>query len=90
MFSRKIYIYFICACIQKKKGSIVDTSCIKRSLRRKKKEEKKNKKKEKVYPKNVTAELGAMFESDSCKNESSCSSDSSDEDFCIVQKRKRG
>ena len=56
----------------------------------KKKEEKKNKKKEKVYPKNVTAELGAMFESDSCKNESSCPSDSSDEDLCIVQKRKRG
>ena len=54
----------------------------------KKKEEKKNKKKEKVCPKNVTAELGAMFESNSWKNESSCSSDSSDEDFCIVQKEK--
>ena len=42
------------------------------------------------HRKNVLAELGAMFESDSSKNESSFSSDSSDEDFCLVQKRKRG
>ena len=41
--------------------------------------------------KNTTsAALGAMFEKDSCTNESSFSSDSSDEDFIITQKRKRG
>ena len=39
MFLRihKIHIYFNCACIQKKKGSIVVSSCIKQNLRRKKK-----------------------------------------------------
>jgi len=47
-------------------------------------------KKRKNSYKNVSAGLGAMFESDSSKNESSFSSDSSDEDFCLVQKRKRG
>ena len=56
----------------------------------KKKEEKKKQKKEKIATKNVSADLGAMFESDSFKKESSVSSDSSEEDFCLVQKRKRG
>ena len=53
------------------------------------KKEKKNKKKEKVYTKNVSAELGAMFEMDSCTDESSFSSNSSDEDFSITQKKKK-
>ena len=47
-------------------------------------------KKEKEYSKNVSAELGAMFEIDSCTDESDSSSDSSDEDFNITQKRKMG
>ena len=56
----------------------------------KKKREKKHKKKEKEYSKNVSAESGAMFEIDSCTDESDSSSGSSDEDFNITQKRKRG
>ena len=56
----------------------------------KKKKEKKNKKKEKEDIESVSAELGAMFEKDSCTDESSFSSNSSDEDFSITQKRKRG
>ena len=56
----------------------------------KKKKEKKNKKKEKEYIKNVSAGLGAMFEMDSRTDESSFSSNCSDEDFSITQKRKRG
>ena len=66
----------------------MDTTCIKQSLKRKKK--RRNRKKGKIATKNVSAGLGAMFESDSSQNESSFSSDSSDEDFCLVQKRKRG
>ena len=61
---------------------------VKLTKRRERRGEKQ--KKEKMATKNVSAGLGAMFESDSSKNESSFSSDSSDEDFCLVQKRKRG
>jgi len=66
----------------------VDSIYIKRSLRRRKK--RRNRKKENISAKNASAGLGAMFENDSCTNESSCPSDSNDEDFCPFQKRKRG
>ena len=88
MFSRKIYIYCI-LCLYTEKDRI-DSGYYLYQAELKKKEEKKKQKKGKIATKNVSAGLGAMFESDSCKNESSRSSDSSDEDFCLVQKRKRG
>ena len=56
----------------------------------KKKNEKKSEKKGKEDKKTSSAALGAMFEKDSCTNKSSFSFDSSDEDFIITQKRKRG
>ena len=56
----------------------------------KKKNEKKSEKKGKEDKKTSSVALGAMFEKDSCTNESSFSSESSDEDFIITQKRKRG
>ena len=87
MFSRKIYIYCI-LCLYTEKERIDSGYYLYQAEL--KKEEKKKQKKEKMATKNVSAELGAMFESDSSKNESSFSSDSSDEDFCLVQKRKRG
>jgi len=88
MFSQKIYIYcFLCLYTEKER---IDSGYYLYQAELKKKEEKKKQKKEKIATKNVSAGLGAMFESDSSKNESSFSSDSSDEDFCLVQKRKRG
>ena len=56
----------------------------------KKKNKKKSEKKGKEDKKTSSAALGAMFEKVSLTNESSFSSDSSDEDFVITQKRKRG
>ena len=88
MFSRKIYMYCI-LCLYTEKERI-DSGYYLYQAELKKKEEKKKQKKEKIATKNVSAGLGAMCESDSSKNESSFSSDSSDEDFCLVQKRKRG
>ena len=88
MFLRKIYIYCtLCLYTEKER---IDSGYYLYQAELKKKEEKKKQKKEKIATKNVSAGLGAMFESDSSKNESSFSSDSSDEDFCLVQKRKRG
>ena len=87
MNAQNKHIFYLCLHTEKER---IDNGYHLYQAELKKKEEKRNKKKEKVHPKNVTAELGAMFRSDSCKNESSCSADSSDEDFCIVQKRKRG
>ena len=66
----------------------MDTSYIK--LHKKRKKKRRVRKKEKKIKKTSSAGLGAMFEKDSCTNESSFSSDSSDEDFIITQKRKRG
>ena len=57
----------------------------------KKKKEKEDKwRKEEDKSKNVSIELGAMFETDSFENESNFSSNSSDEDFIYPQKKKRG
>ena len=66
----------------------MDISYFKRHKERKTK--RRVRKKEKKIKKTSSAALRAMFEKDSCTNESSFSSDSSDEDFIITQKRKRG
>ena len=88
MFSQKIYIYcFLCLYTEKER---IDSGYYLYQAELKKKEEKKKQKKENISAKNASAGLGAMFENDSCTNESSCPSDSNDEDFCPFQKRKRG
>jgi len=46
----------------------IDSGFLLHQTELKKKEEKKNKKKGKIYSKNVSAELGAMFEIDSRTN----------------------
>ena len=88
MSSGKKYIYiFLCLYTEKER---IDSGFYLHQAELKKKEEKKKQKKENIFAKNASAGLGAMFENDSCTNESSCPSDSNDEDFCPFQKRKRG
>ena len=84
---QKIHIYFLCLYTEKER---IDSGFYLHQAELKKKEEKKKQKKENISAKNASAGLGAMFENDSCTNESSCPSDSNDADFCPFQKRKRG
>ena len=82
-----IHTFLLCVHTEKER---IDSGYFLYQAAQKKKKEKKSEKKEKEDKKTSSAGLGAMFEKDSCTNESSFSSDSSDEDFIITQKRKRG
>ena len=55
---------------------------------KKKKEKEDKRRKEEDKSENTSIELGAMFEMDSFENESNFSSNSSDEDFIIPQKKR--
>ena len=80
-----ILMFLLCVHTEKER---IDSGYFLFQAAQKKKNEKKSEKKGKEDK--SSAALGAMFEKDSCTNESSFSSDSSDEDFIITQKRKRG
>ena len=82
-----ILMFLLCVHTEKER---IDSGYFLFQAAQKKKNEKKSEKKGKEDKKTSSAALGAMFEKDSCTNESSFSSDSSDEDFIITQKRKRG
>ena len=82
-----IHTCLLCVHTEKER---IDSGYFLYQAAQKKKNEKKSEKKDKEAKKTSYADLGAMFEKDSCSNESSFSSDSSDEDFIITQKRKRG
>ena len=82
-----IHTCLLCVHTEKER---IDSGYFLYQAAQKKKKEKKSEKKDKEAKKTSYADLGAMFEKDSCSNESSFSSDSSDEDFIITQKTKRG
>ena len=84
-----IHTCLLCVHTEKER---IDSGYFLYQAAQKKKKEKKSEKKDKEAKKTSYADLGAMFEKekDLCSNESSFSSDSSDEDFIITQKRKRG
>ena len=81
-----ILIFLLCVHTEKER---IDSGYFIFQAAQKRKKKRRVRKKEKKI-KTSSAALGAMFEKDSCTNESSFSSDSSDEDFIITQKRKRG
>ena len=82
-----ILMFLLCVHTEKER---IDSGYFLFQAAQKKKNKKNSEKKGKEDKNTTSAALGAMFEKDSCTNESSFSSDSSDEDFIITQKRKRG